>query len=735
MLPALLAQDMELDETVIIASRIEEKATQTAGSSAAITSDELLQSGAVDLIDAFEREPGVSIPFDIAGSDALVPYLQGGSNSINIRGLEGNRVNINIDGIRQPEDFVARSFDGAGGPGRIYFDPAVFAQMEVYKSASSSLYGSDALAGTFSGRTEGPLTLLGPELEGETLSLNSLWSSKNNSINERFAGAIGNGDHAVSLVYSYRHGHETENNGALPANPVDFHSYASILKGYSRFGNLVLEPTFDFFRLNSLTDLLSIESTDLNGRTLDSYNDSLRTRNRISLDATYTPDSILPAFDELTGKIYYQESLSQNFNPQLLLIDEGLATESLRDRENFLYYQTDIFGTDLKATKSFSTGPLRHLVQYGYDFSRSEVTSALIRTDSPSSPDNIVNMAPSTVWRNGLYLSDRILIGDRDQFVITPSLRLEDYQVEPENTQDFLDLTSFTIFDAFGRAVGTESIEAVDYHNFSVSPSLNALYHINDVLNVYLTTSRGVRNPSAEELTGVFQHEDDFITLPNPDLEEETSFSNEIGLQYDDDLITVELAAYWNFYDNFLESGVSTGQYLEGREIQQTVNRDEVEIYGIEGKASWHLGDSYPLLTGVTVGASGSWSEGSVKDPTTGKEPLNTIEPWKATGWIGYLHPSTCWGVNLTCSFHSGKKEDDIAGSYDPTSDYTLLDLNGFVRLTDSCTVRAGINNLLDEEYVLWSRANRGSGHNGTSSTSRDTQPGTNGFVSVEFLW
>ena len=78
---------------------------------------------------------------------------------MNIRGLEANRVALEIDGIRQPEDFVAQAFLGAGGPGRIYFDPAVLHQIEIFKSASSSLYGSDALGGTVALRTVTPASL------------------------------------------------------------------------------------------------------------------------------------------------------------------------------------------------------------------------------------------------------------------------------------------------------------------------------------------------------------------------------------------------------------------------------------------------------------------------------------------------------------------------------------------------------------------------------------------------
>ncbi|MEJ6580488.1 MAG: TonB-dependent receptor [Akkermansiaceae bacterium] len=65
--------------------------------------------------------------------------------------------------------------------------------------------------------------------------------------------------------------------------------------------------------------------------------------------------------------------------------------------------------------------------------------------------------------------------------------------------------------------------------------------------------------------------------------------------------------------------------------------------------------------------------------------------------------------------------------------DYLLVDLTGYYRVSDNVVFRGGVKNLLDQEYVLWSRANRGAGHGGGVSNSRDTQPGINAFVSLEF--
>lgn len=128
-LPRVFAELQELDTVEVTALGF--KDPEVRASTSRIEAVDLLKRGAVTLPDALQREPGVSVPLDVAGIDPLVPYLEGGSAGINVRGLQGNRVRISVDGIPQPDDFVARSFEGAGTdllrPCCLFFDgPAAF---------------------------------------------------------------------------------------------------------------------------------------------------------------------------------------------------------------------------------------------------------------------------------------------------------------------------------------------------------------------------------------------------------------------------------------------------------------------------------------------------------------------------------------------------------------------------------------------------------------------------------
>ncbi len=696
-----------LAETVVTATAI--KAEESKGSQTKLKAEDLLKRGSVTLPDALQREPGVSVPLDVAGVDTLVPFLEGGSQGINIRGVEGNRVQVLVDGIPQPDDFVARSFLGSGGPGRIYFDPGVFSTIDLYKSASP---GSGALAGTIAGQTESPFTLLGDDLLGTVFKSATTYASVNRSWNQRLATAWGNGDLASSIVYSYRNGHELENKGSIDANPSDAESHAFVWKSVIRNGGWTWEPTVDYFRSTAFTDLDSIEIESLIGETFNASNDSERERLRLSLDFTYEPELTSWFADRYTGKFYYQSSTSENLNLQGLITPVG----DIRDRVNLLTYNTDRAGINLGAFKEWDN----HTLSYQYQGARSDISGSLNRQDGTTDPTDLPNLAPSIVWDHSLSVADVISFGGR--WTVTPSVRVSHYSVDPTNTADFLAQSTLPVFDEFGRLVGQRTVEAVDYKNTFLSPSLHLEYAASDHFTVFGSYALGFRNPTAEELAGVFVHPDNVsISLPNPELDAEDSHSFELGFRHEAGAWSTIVSTYYNRYGNFLESNVATGEVLDGLDVLRTQNTANAEVYGIEIKTEW-ASDQF------RIGGSFAWSEGTSDDG-----PLNTVEPIKAVAYFGYTAPDDEWGFELSGTYVAAKKASDITGDLAPTDDYFLLDLTGHYQVTENITFRGGLKNLLDQEYILWSRANRGSGHNGGAGTSINTQPGLNGFVSLEF--
>ena len=87
-----------------------------------------------------------------------------GNAGFNIRGLDGNRVLLTVDGIRMPRELNNQVF-GAAAFGRDYYDLGLISRVEILRGAASALHGSDGLAGMVAMTTTAPKDLL---TEGQT---------------------------------------------------------------------------------------------------------------------------------------------------------------------------------------------------------------------------------------------------------------------------------------------------------------------------------------------------------------------------------------------------------------------------------------------------------------------------------------------------------------------------------------------------------------------------------------
>ena len=194
-----------LDEIVVVATRTARRWLDTSGTVTRVDRKELAETGAQDLGDIVKYDPTVVVPFDMTTGDGAVAYAATGSASFNIRGTEGNRVGVEVDGIRQPPEYVSTSFDagaetGAGGMGRDYFDPSMFQLVEVLKGGASALYGSDALGGMVSMTTLSAADLLGDKDWGGLAR--TQYFSRNEGIAYQLGGAFKKNNFDFMLLYA-----------------------------------------------------------------------------------------------------------------------------------------------------------------------------------------------------------------------------------------------------------------------------------------------------------------------------------------------------------------------------------------------------------------------------------------------------------------------------------------------------------------------------------------------------
>ena len=723
-----------LDQIVVIGTRTERRWIDASGTVTRADAEDLLRTGSQDLSGFAKYDPTVSLPFDFASGDGAFAYGQSGYGSINIRGAEGNRIAIELDGIRQPPQYVSTSFDqggdGAGGIGRDYFDPAMFDLVEVLKGGGSALYGSDALGGVVAFSTPDPESMLDGRNAGGLLR--TQYFSANESVAGQLGGAVKAGDTSLMLLYAGRHGEETANNGIEPPNPADFTSNSALLKAEHVAGDHVFRLALEVFERDAFADVRSAVTSAFPVFTDYVHNRQILDRQRASLKWEYAPQD--GWVDQLDSHFYWQHagSRSDSDSASKPIVIGGMPIPGTeRTRRQRIHFDTGIIGWSSVARRDFGNEDgVLHSVMAGIDLSSESGDNRFTRVDSGAAVDhNRTSFAPTDTGRAGIFVQDEIRIARK--WFITPGLRVDWQSIEPDPNQAYLDRLA-----ALGR-FGQEA--PMDYENTSLSPRLNVAWKPGDATQWYVSYAHGVRNPSAEEISMIFDHPASggnpagSLTVPNPSLEEERSDAFELGFKAEGDSGRFQASVFYTNYKDFIENGVPTGELADdGREILTTVNRGEAEIYGFELGGMIELGHFREQAAGWQLGLSTGKSIGS---NLTDDVPLNSIEPWKTAAFIGYEDPQGLFGARLTGLYTAAvDRVDDTTnqGSFFRPPAWFTLDLAAWWQPTETVSVHAGLNNLFDEKYWGWSSVRRGNGHlGGDATTDRSTAPGRNFSLSI----
>lgn len=238
---ALAGKAVPLTPTTITATRTEQAVDSVPSTVSVQTREQLDRQNVNNIKELVRYEPGVSVGG--AGQRA-------GITGYNIRGIDGNRILTQIDGVELPNDFFSGPYAQTH---RNYVDPDIVKRVEILRGPASALYGSNAIGGAVSYFTLDPSDIIkdgkdvGARLKAGYESASHSWLTS--------ATVAGRADDFDGLLhYGYRQGHETESNGGhggtglsrSEANPEDADSYSLLGKlGWnyaegSRFG-LVFE--------------------------------------------------------------------------------------------------------------------------------------------------------------------------------------------------------------------------------------------------------------------------------------------------------------------------------------------------------------------------------------------------------------------------------------------------------------------------------------------------------------
>lgn len=695
-------------EVTVIATKTEKKVADAPATVSVITAQQIDDQLVTDLKDLVKYEPGVAVPtsparFTLAGASTG----RDGDSGFNIRGIEGNRVLMEIDGIRVPDAFsFGAQAVGRGG----YADLDLIKSVEILRGPASALYGSDGVAGAVSFTTKDPQDIL---KAGQTFGGQAKVSYA--GANDSWAKGLvvaGQSDTWSSMIaYTRRDGHEQETHGTngaantsrTKADPQDVVSNALLAKLiYRPADGQRLRLTLDHDDNSTDTNVLSaialppLSSTSTIG--LLAHDTSRRTR--ASLDYRYRGAGFIDGVDAV---VFAQSSKTGQYGWE----DRNTAV----DRTRINLFDTRVYGGNLDLTSHAVTGALTHTFTYGGDVSVTREESVRDGTVAPVGESFPTRAFPTTDFtRTGLFVQDEIDVGS---LALYPAVRYDSFDLKPH--ADAL-LTTFTPKGQNGS---------------HVSPKLSLVYKFTPQISLFANAANGFKAPAPDQVNNSFSNLIyNYKSLPNPNLHAETSDTLEAGLRYNSPRWSGSVAAYSGHYHGFIEQVQIGGTYSPTDPgLFQYVNLDEVKLSGVEGRARVDLG------SGFTFNASASTSQGT--QTTNGqKSPLISIEPWKAVAGLSYH--SGPFGGAFTITHSAQKDPAKVAASsqvscqpncYVPPA-FTIADVTAYWNLTSALTLRAGVFNLTNEKYAWWSDVR---GIATTQPVDAWTQPGRNASVSLAY--
>jgi hemoglobin/transferrin/lactoferrin receptor protein len=709
--------------------------------------DELAQS----MEDAIRYIPGVNV----------VDIGRFGDNGFNIRGLEGDQVAMTIDGLSMAEEVdtaINYEFFRAGRGG---IDIDALKSIEIVKGADAITAGSGALSGAVMFTTKDPYDYL--KTQGNDTHVGVKYgytgSSDQNMGTLTFANRTGIVE--SMLVYTERDGHETESwydttnaqygSQRRTPDPIDAES-ENLLAKIDLVPNAAHRFGVVYERGRSTNDIDNWSRTDGTGsyyrRTAHDTND----RDRYGLRYIWQAGNFL--FDTMEWAADRQETESRGQTDILVASGRNSTTTTCSvtalcpRQENRATMQT-LDRTALDFEKSIERGSVLHALAYGLAWQKREIdyeahdyrwdnTGAFVSdtTDAAEVPKT-----DATNWN--IYLRDRIRLFD-ERLTLTIGARYDSYEYEP------------TLSDTFSDSTG--SVTDADFS--APTWQLGADFRLTQQHSVWAQVGRGFRAPTASDMYAststqqvTISGSSETVTAPssirNPDLEAEESLNLEAGYRWQTDSVRFGLSIFRDKYDNFIESASLTGSACSTSgscadyTYSMPVNRGEVTVRGFEAEGLWRVSDDWTGRMAFT------YNHGEKGDGT----PLASIAPAKLVLGMNYAAPSQRWNItgNIT---HQVAKEERNAGESDTgygetesafldyASEYTVFDLFGSYNVTPNLRVSAGVYNLFDKRYWLWSRVRNlsegtmvFSGNVSGEGIGRYSEPGRNMRVTVAYTF
>ena len=679
------AQQVELAPVLVTADRNVQTLDKAAPNVSVIGRKTLNQASAQNLDDMVLYEPGVSVPSD---------NNRRGHAGINIRGIDGNRILMMVDGVRIPESYAGGGSNGAIS-GRDMVESDTLKQVDIVKGPYSALYGSDALGGVVNMVTLSPSDFVDAGKRGYFgLKHSYRGRDRSHGVTATVAGFHENAEGLLMLTR--RKGHETENMGSdtsystarTATNPQKNNAYNILAKGNIGNERHRLETLYEqYYHANDTVLANGLGSQSRGPVTIATSESNARDRirrQRIEAGYRYTGEGRLKEAN-LTA---YQQKLRTEDDA----VDASITRMGTRQLGNSTRYSDYGFNQTIRGLNGRSVwefdGAVKQTVVAGAEYKHTETA----RPRDSLTVDNLTG-AVSKVYAGSTYPNKTFPDSKRKTFsvyaqdsltfgngiVLTPALRYEKDKLNTSTDQAYLN----------ANPSGT----ATRFSDSAFTPSLRLSVPMGEQFTSFATYSQGFRTPPFDSATMAFANTTyGYAVIPNANLKSERSNSFELGMKFKNERTRAQVTAFYNRYRNFIDRTEVGTASIGGRPIiqYQYQNLDRVKTYGAEASAA------YKFLPGWQVSGSIAWMRGKQQDGT----PLDSAYP--LNGVLGVDYAQEKWGGDTKLRWskkHSRVSSDSIFQA----PGYGVWDVGAWYKPSKNVEIGANIYNIGNKKY--WQHA------------------------------
>ncbi|MFJ3003236.1 TonB-dependent receptor domain-containing protein [Serratia liquefaciens] len=704
------------EEITVVAPVIENKS----GTITTITAQDMQKKGGNDFGSIMRYEP-LSSATGVSGgsSSGKSGFDRSGYTGYNIRGLESNRVGLDVDGIPQPDatgrSYVSRAGLNTFGIGRDYIDPYMYGQVEIESGATSIERSNTSIGGAVSFLPKSADQYLSPTKQ-TYFGYQSDYDSSNRSWHNGITAAAGDEQLRGVFVYSRRDGQETRNNsGTHQAYPANWHTNALMASGiWQPNDEHKLTGTVDYYDKTNHTHYDSWNSAG--SAILGTAQQQSNTRRwGVSLKDEWTPYNDF--VDTLTSKVYYQQTQAHD--------NTYMPTSTGSMERVYSDYNVNTYGFETQIAKTWG----RHTLSGGLNARLTDTERPFREEPAPSAFTAI--MQPESDSRSyvlGGYVQDRIQFDlDGHGFAVVPGVRVANQSTKPQN------LSSLTTGSTVLTESELETLYGKSNTDTQVLPSLSFQYNLTPTLMTYLQYKRGAQFPNASQLYGSwnlgssYAGTAQYALIGNADLNTETSNNLEWGVKGEVvEGVTLRTSLFYNTYKNFIAytryqrasspdkfANVPSNIYT----IYQAENRDKAYIYGGEISTRLNFGTWFEQVNGLSANFALGYNQGKSKSSYSGDKyvDIDSVAPMKAIVGVAWDDPAKRYGAAVTATFVKGKQAtatnresyNNASGSTltDATTEYLrvpgygLVDMSAYWQVARNVKLSGGVYNITDRKY------------------------------------